>query len=433
MSETTKRDTDTQRGKWDWVEATAWTERMLAALDNGVRGGKWYSLMDKVYRPEVLAAAWQRVRRNKGAAGVDRISVRRFAANAQCYLDELSAELKAGSYRPQPVRRLEIPKGDGKRRPLGIPTVKDRVVQAAVKSVIEPIFENAFLPMSYGFRPGRGCKDALREVEHGLKAGYHWVVDADIQGYFDNIPHDGLMRAVEERISDGRVLGVIESFLKQDILAEAKRWTPTRGTPQGAVLSPLLANLYLHPLDQVLQGEGLRMVRYADDFVILCQNRAQAEHALGLVRSWMEQNGLALHPDKTHLGNCLDKGQGFEFLGYRFETGRRFVRRKSMNKLKEAIRGRTRRMPGKSLERIIVELNSVLRGWFAYFQHASRWTFPTIDAFVRRRLRGILLKRSGRRGTGNGKSPSFRWPNAYFAQRGLFTLKEAFVAASQSR
>ncbi len=241
MLETTKQDTDTPAQNRAWVEATVWTERMLAALDNGVQGGKWYSLMDKVYRPEVLAAAWRRVLRNKGAAGVDRISVNRFESHAQRHLEELRGDLKTARYQPQPVRRLEIPKGDGKTRPLGIPTVKDRVVQAAVKSVIEPIFDKEFLSMSHGFRPGRGCKDALREVDHWLKAGYHWVVDADIQGYFDNMPHQQLMRRIEERISDGRVLELIEAFLKQEILTETKCWTPTQGTPQGAVLSPLLA------------------------------------------------------------------------------------------------------------------------------------------------------------------------------------------------
>lgn len=433
MLETTKQATETQRLVKSWAETAVWTERMLAALANGVKGGKWFSLYDKVYRPEVLKAAWQRVKRNKGAAGIDRVSIERFDAQAGNYLDELHHTLKMGQYRPQPVKRLEIPKGGGKTRPLGIPTVKDRVVQAALKSVIEPIFERHFLDTSYGFRPGRGCKDALRDVNQGLKEGYCWVVDADIQGYFDNIVHEKLMERIEATISDGAVLRLIRQFLEQDILAEARRWTPVKGTPQGAVLSPLLANIYLHTLDEKLAEEGYRLVRYADDFVILCQSQEEAERALGSVRGWMAKNELSLHPDKTHIGDCRKAGQGFEFLGYRFEAGQRMVRRKSLNKLRDTIRSRTRRTAGEAIERTIQKLNPVLKGWFGYFKHARKYTFNTLDAFVRRRLRAILLKQNKKQGCANSKSASFRWKNAYFAERGLFSLHEAYVMASQSR
>lgn len=433
MLETTKQATETQRLVKSWAETAVWTERMLAALANGVKGGKWFSLYDKVYRPEVLKAAWQRVKRNKGAAGIDRVSIERFDAQAGNYLDELHHTLKMGQYRPQPVKRLEIPKGGGKTRPLGIPTVKDRIVQAALKSVIEPIFERHFLDTSYGFRPGRGCKDALRDVNQGLKEGYCWVVDADIQGYFDNIVHEKLMERIEATISDGAVLRLIRQFLEQDILAEARRWTPVKGTPQGAVLSPLLANIYLHTLDEKLAEEGYRLVRYADDFVILCQSQEEAERALGSVRGWMAKNELSLHPDKTHIGDCRKAGQGFEFLGYRFEAGQRMVRRKSLNKLRDTIRSRTRRTTGEAIERTIQKLNPVLKGWFGYFKHARKYTFNTLDAFVRRRLRAILLKQNKKQGCANSKSASFRWKNAYFAERGLFSLHEAYVMASQSR
>lgn len=433
MLETTKQATETQRLVKSWAETAVWTERMLAALANGVKGGKWFSLYDKVYRPEVLKAAWQRVKRNKGAAGIDRVSIERFDAQAGNYLDELHHTLKMGQYRPQPVKRLEIPKGGGKTRPLGIPTVKDRVVQAALKSVIEPIFERHFLDTSYGFRPGRGCKDALRDVNQGLKEGYCWVVDADIQGYFDNIVHEKLMERIEATISDGALLRLIRQFLEQDILAEARRWTPVKGTPQGAVLSPLLANIYLHTLDEKLAEEGYRLVRYADDFVILCQSQEEAERALGSVRGWMAKNELSLHPDKTHIGDCRKAGQGFEFLGYRFEAGQRMVRRKSLNKLRDTIRSRTRRTTGEAIERTIQKLNPVLKGWFGYFKHARKYTFNTLDAFVRRRLRAILLKQNKKQGCANSKSASFRWKNAYFAERGLFSLHEAYVMASQSR
>lgn len=266
------------------VEASIWTERRVSALVNGVEGGKWYSLMDKVCAPNTLALAWARVRANQGAAGVDGQSVGRFEAKAGAYLAELAEELREGAYRPQAVKRVEIPKGDGQTRPLGIPTVKDRIAQAAVKLVIEPIFEFQFLETSHGFRPGRGCKDALREVDGLLKAGYTQVVDADLKGYFDSIPHGPLMERVESSVSDGRVLDLIRGWLGQDILKGLERWTPTGGTPQGAVISPLLANLYLHSLDERMMARGYRMVRYADDFVVLCRSREEAGAALGPVQ-----------------------------------------------------------------------------------------------------------------------------------------------------
>ncbi len=406
---------------------------MLAALANGVKGNKWFSLIDKVYHPHTLERAWQKVRRNRGASGVDGQSIERFSARQEIYLDELSAALKSGLYRPEAVRRVEIPKSDGKTRPLGIPTVKDRIVQGAVKRVIEPIFEQEFLSMSYGFRPGRGCKDALREVQGLLEAGYTHVVDADLQGYFDSIPHDRLMARLEERISDGRVLALIQSWLEQDIIKGMERWAPTGGTPQGAIISPLLANLYLHPLDVQMTRHGYRMVRYADDFVVLCQSEEAARTALSEVRQWVEANGLTLHPEKTHVGDCRCEGQGFEFLGYRFEAGRRWVRKKSLKALKDKIRSKTRRTRGTSLACVIDDLNPMLRGWFGYFKHARSWTFSRIDKFIRRRLRALLRKQAKRPGMGRCYADHRRWPNKYFAAAGLFTLSEAWQKASQSR
>src|ERR1700730_866496 len=342
---------------WSWVEASVWTERMVSALVNGVKGGRWYSLMDKVYAPDTLEAAWNKVRANDGAAGVDGQSLERFAAQEELYLTELATATRDGSYRPQPVKRVDIPKGDGKRRPLGIPTVKDRIVQTAVKFVLEPIFEATFRPTSYGFRPGRGCRDALREVAQLIGDGHTFVVDADFASYFDTIPHERLMQRVEARISDGRVLDLLRDWLNQDILKDAERWTPTQGTPQGAVISPLLANIYLHPLDELMAARGYRMVRYADDFVVLCKSREEAAAALAEIRAWVTENGLRLHPDKTHVGDCRIPGEGFEFLGYRFEAGRRWVRKKSLTRLKDRIRERTRRTRGESLERIVASIN----------------------------------------------------------------------------
>ena len=418
---------------WSWVEASVWTERMVSALENGVKGGRWYSLMDKVFAPDTLEAAWERVQANDGAAGVDRQSIERFEAKEDEYLAELSTALREGSYRPQPVRRVEIPKGDGRTRPLGIPTVKDRIVQTAVKFVLEPIFEVTFRPSSYGFRPGRGCRDALREVAQLIADGYTFVVDADFESYFDTIPHERLMQRVEERVSDGRILRLLRSWLDQDIMQGMQQWTPTAGTPQGAVISPLLANIYLHPLDELMATHGYRMVRYADDFVVLCKSREEADAALAIIRAWVDANGLRLHPGKTHVGNCLVKGQGFEFLGYQFEAGQRFVRKKSLNRIKDTIRAKTRRTRGESLERIIADLNRSLRGWFRYFQHAHPRTFVVLDKFVRRRLRAVLRKQDKRPGFGATYADHRRWPIVFFANAGLLALHTAWQDARHSR
>ncbi|MCH8553463.1 MAG: group II intron reverse transcriptase/maturase [Natronospirillum sp.] len=406
---------------------------MLAALGNGVKGRKWFSLIDKVYRPQTLFNAWLKVRENKGAAGVDAQSIERFEANHPTYLRELSEALEDGTYRPSAIRRVEIPKAGGKTRPLGIPTVKDRIVQTAVKRTIEPIFEQQFLDMSYGFRPGRGCKDALREVNRLLKAGYTHVVDADLQGYFDSIPHDRLMSRVEEDISDSRLLALLANWLKQDVMAGVARWTPTRGTPQGAIISPLLANLYLHPLDQKMTAAGYRMIRYADDFVVLCCSTEEAEAALATIRDWVASAGLTLHPEKTHVGDCRQQGQGFDFLGYRFEGGKRWIRRKSLRAYKDKVRQKTRRTEGKSLKQVCANLRPMQRGWFAYFQHAHPALFRELDGFTRRRLRAMLRKQEKRPGAGLSPLDSHRWPNRYFAAAGLFTLTTAHQIASQSR
>jgi len=418
---------------WDWVETSVWTKRMLAALGNGVKGGKWFSLIDKVYDRVTLEAAWKRVAANKGAAGIDKVSIKRFKACKELYLTELENDLRKGLYQPEAVRRVYIPKGKGQTRPLGIPTVKDRVVQAALKLVLEPIFEWEFLPVSFGFRPGLGCKDALRRVDSLIKQGYTWVLDADLKTYFDSIPHGQLLERVKEKISDGRVISLVESFLNQDIMDGMERWSPTAGSPQGAVLSPLLANLYLNPFDAIMTESGHKVVRYADDFVILCRSKAEAEAILIDVQEWTKANGLTLHPDKTHIGNCSEKDQGFEFLGYRFEAGNRCVRKKSLMALRDKIRQRTRRTRGVSVEQILGELNPSLKGWFGYFKHARSSTFRGVDGFVRRRLRAVLRKQNKRPGQGTAWSDKLRWSNKFFAERGLFTMHEAHISASQSR
>jgi len=406
---------------------------MLTALGNGVQGGKWHSLIDKVYASRTLWAAWQRVKVNHGAAGIDRMSVERFEANATYYLKALELALRNDSYKPAPIRRVYIPKGKGKTRPLGIATVKDRIVQGALKLVLEPIFEREFLPVSFGFRPECSCKDALRIVDRSLKDGFTWVVDADLQSYFDTIPKQGLMTLVKARISDVKVLELLQQFLDQQVVEGMKRWTPMAGTPQGSVISPLMANLYLHGLDEIVSAEGHQYVRYADDFVVMCRTREEAEKVLIVIQNWVDKHGLTLHPEKTCVGNCVVKGQGFDFLGYRFEADRRWVRSKSRKALRDKIRQLTGRTRSGNLESIIAELTPILRGWFGYFKHAHRSTFRDVDGFVRRRLRAILRKREKRPGFGRTSSDHRRWPNAFFAQHGLFTLHEAHAAASQPR
>jgi RNA-directed DNA polymerase len=416
--------------RWSWVEPAVWTERMLTTLEQGVKGGKWFSLIDKVYSAANLASAFTKVAANDGASGVDHVGVKDFERNLEVNLAKLHEQLRDGTYHPQAVRRVWIPKpGSAEKRPLGIPTVRDRTVQAATRHIIEPIFERDFAEHSYGFRPGRGCKDALRRVDDLLKQGYRYVVDADLKAYFDSIPHDKLMNRLREKISDSRVLSLIESFLQAKILDEAKDWSPEAGSPQGAVLSPLLSNVYLNPLDHLMVSEGFEMVRYADDFVILCRTEEAAHRALEIVRAWVNEAGLKLHPEKTRIVN-VDAGS-FEFLGYEFRKHYRFPRKKSLTKLKASLRPRLKRTSGFSLKTIIADVNLTLRGWFEYFKHAWPTAFPAIDSWVRMRLRSILRKRAGRRGRGRGLD-HHRYPNQYFEEQGLFCLEQAHAALCQS-
>lgn len=422
-------------GPKDWVERTVWSERMLEALARGVRGGKWHSLYDKVYGPANLKAAWTRVEANQGGGGVDKMSIAEFAKDADARLKKLSEALRTGTYKPQPVRRSYIPKlGSWEKRPLGIPTIIDRIVQAAVRNVIEPIFEQEFEPCSYGFRPGRGCHDALAEIERLLAAGFLHVVDVDLRKYFDTIPHKGLMNEVAKRIADGRMLDLIEAYLHQGVLEEMQLWTPERGTPQGAVISPLLANIYLHPVDVAMQQAGFQVVRYADDMVVLCRTRGEAQAALAKLKEVIEGRGLQLHLDKTRLAHLMER-PGFQFLGYVFYDKYRDPRPSSQGKLKASLRQKTKRTNGHSLMDIITSLNATLRGWYHYFKFcsANSRAWNRIDQWVRYRLRAILDKRrkrgrSARRGHGHAH---YRWPNAYFTEHGLFSLMSAVKLVRQ--
>lgn len=414
----------------EWANRAVWNERMLDALHSGVRGGQWHTLIDKVYKPINLYAASASVLGNEGAAGVDHQTVEQFGARKSVELDRLAEELQTGKYQPRPVKRVWIPKpGSTEQRPLGIPSVRDRVVQTALLHVLEPIFDVTFAEHSYGFRRGRGCHHALERIEALLNEGYVHVVDADLKSYFDTIPKDRLLSRVRERVSDRRVLGLVEQFLEQGVMDGLREWTPETGTPQGAVISPLLANLYLNPLDQLLADAGIAMVRYADDFVILCRSRAEAEQALAKVKAWVEENGLTLHPTKTKIVDA--RTEGFDFLGYTFRGGLRLPRTKSLDKFKDTIRAKTVRTNGHSLTWIVGSLNRTLQGWFGYFRHCHRNVFIALDGWIRGRLRSILRKRAHRQGRGRGADHQ-RWPNLYFADLGLYSLCDAQGRLHQS-
>jgi len=403
---------------------------MLTALEQGVRGGRWHTLMDKVYQPNNLAQASATVLANGGAAGIDHQTVGQFQDRQLEELRRLEDDLRSDRYRPQAVRRAWIAKpGSKELRPLGIPSVRDRVVQTALWHVLEPIFDVTFADASYGFRHGRGCHHALERVEALLTEGYVYVVDADLKSYFDTIPKDRLLARVRDKVSDSRVLRLVKMFLDQGVLEGLKEWTPVSGTPQGAVLSPLLANIYLDPLDHTVAQAGFAMVRYADDFVILCRTRMAAEQALALVHGWVEDNGLTLHPTKTKIVDA--RTDGFDFLGYTFRGDLRLPRKRSLDKLKDVIRGKTRRTNGLSLRWIIGSLVKTLQGWFGYFRHCHRNVFTSLDGWLRGRLRSILRRRAGRRGRGRGADQQ-RWPNSYFADQGYYGLSYAHGLLVQS-
>jgi len=414
------------------VETEVWTERMLATLETGIEGGKWFRLIDKVWSPKNLGSALEKVVAKGGSAGIDNQSARQVEVHKDQTIRELEQELRASQYQPQAVKRVWIPKpGSNEKRPLGVPTLRDRIVQGALLQVIEPIFERDFALHSYGFRPGKGCKDALRRVDELLKGGSHWVVDADLKSYFDTIPQERLMDRMREKIADGRVLTLIEQMLQAGVMDSVKGWQPTeQGTPQGAVVSPLLSNIYLDGLDWQMAKGGFEMVRYADDFIVLCSSQQQAQEALERVRRWVGENGLSLHPVKTRLVDASQAG-GFDFLGYHFERGMKWPRKKSMDKLKDTIRSKTRRTDGRSLKAICEDLNRTLRGWFGYFQHSKANVFESVDGYTRGRLRSILRKRMAKSGRGRG-SDHHRWPNAYFTTMGLFSSRQAHHVACQS-
>ncbi len=347
----------------------------------------------------------------------------------------MNEHLKRGSYQPKPVKRVRIPKAGSKEtRPLGIPTVTDRVVQQAMRLVLEPIYEHRFADHSYGFRPGRSCHDALRRVNGQLESGQVHVVDIDIQGYFDTIDHERLLKLLKEDVADSRVLDIIKGFLKTGVLEEGSYEISETGTPQGGVISPLLSNIYLDGLDQMMETRGMAMTRYADDMVVLCKTAEEATRALETVREWMNTVGLSLHPQKTRLVAMDEVGNYFDFLGYRFKRlkdGRilKLVRPKSVKKLRETIGAKTKRNNGHSMKTIIKSINPILRGWFGYYKQAYRRQQCELDGWIRMRLRSIYRRRHRKRGRGRGIDHQ-KWPNKHFAELGLFSLEAAQCEAT---
>lgn len=416
------------RDRWWWVEHGVWTERMLTRLEQSEPTTKWFRLWDKVMAERNLQSAFWAVWRNAGAPGVDGQTVQQFDEHAEAELAGLREELRTGRYRRQPARRVWIPKpGTTERRPLGIPAVRDRTVEAAVRQVIEPIFERDFAASSYGFRPGRGCREAVARVDELLSQGHVWCVDCDLKSYFDTIPHDRLMALVRERVVDGNVLRLIQQSLKAGVLEELKGWQPTeQGTPQGAVISPMLANLYLNPLDHEMARRGGELVRYADDWVVLCRTGEEANAVLAFLRIWTEAAGLTLHPTKTRIVNA--QVEGFDFLGWHFRGGKKWPRKKSLQKLRDKLRPLTKRTNGKSLSAIVAKVNPILRGWHGYFRDSHPSGLRGPDGWLRRRLRAMLRKREKRPGYGLSEADSRRWPNRWFAVHGLFSLEHGSCA-----
>lgn len=418
-----------------------WTSRMLNALSNGVKRGKWYSLYDKIYSMVNLEEACERVLSNKGKPGVDSVTVSRYNSHRCHNLKRQQEELRDEIYKPKAIRRVYIPKaGTFEKRPLGIPTVRDRIIQTALKNVIEPIFDADFSTKSFGFRKGLGCKDALRAVTAELEDDRMFIVDADIKSYFDEIDHEILMKLVEKKISDKKVLKLIRMFLKQGVMEGMKYHNVESGSPQGGVVSPLLANIFLDPLDKLLEKQGLHLIRYADDFVIMCKSQAEAENALATVGDWMTENKLRLHPQKTRIVDMTQEASYFEFLGYHFERTKRgqisrWPRASSLMKIKDAIRYITRRNNPHCMEFICAQLTCRYRAWFAYFKHSNKYTFIELDGFARRRMRRIQMKRLGQRGAGKYVTQHKRWNNVWFKSRGyvsLYSMLEAEVRSLRS-
>ena len=353
---------------------------------------KFHSLIDKVWNWKNLNEAWDKVKYNKGVGGIDEVSITVFEQDLKQNLNEIQRLLRQDRYKPMPVKRVYIPKPNGKQRPLGIPTIRDRVVQQALKNVIEPIFEAEFLDSSFGYRPEKSARHAIEQIETIRDEGNEWVVDADIKAFFDMVNHEKLIDAVSERISDGRVLRLIRSFLKADVMEhELGLVENVIGTPQGGVISPLLANIYLHYFDERMTELGYRVIRYADDFLVLCRDEGEAGEALSYAKGILGELELTLHPEKTGIKHF---SEGVDFLGFTIYTRHKVPRKEAVRKYKEVVRRVTRRNRPINLEMVIQDLNPIVIGWGNYFKIANvNWLYKGLDAWTRMRLRAFKEKK----------------------------------------
>jgi group II intron reverse transcriptase/maturase len=391
------------------IEATCWR-----LVREERRKQKFHSVIDKVWNWRNLNEAWKKVKQNKGVGGIDEVSIDEFERNLEQNLNEIQRLLRQDRYTPNPVKRVYIPKPNGKQRPLGIPTIRDRVVQQALKNVIEPIFEAVFLDSSFGYRPGKNAKQAIERIEGIRDGGHEWVVDADIKAFFDTVDHEKLIDAVAERISDGRVLRLIRAFLRADIMEERQGLKKNvMGTPQGGVISPLLANIYLHYFDERMWELGYEVIRYSDDFLVLCETEGEAKEALNHVGEILAELELTIHPEKTRVKNFRE---GVEFLGFTISIFTKVPRKEAVRKYKDAVRRATRRNLPINLEMVILRLNPIVIGWGNYFKIGDVKTlYKNLDGWTRMRLRAFKEKKKS-------YLSNRRIRNAYFSNLGFKSL-----------